>query len=147
MSVLQHHSQMSLMLLVTLVKPVLLPIALFLLLPNVAGLPPAGARIPGFLWLVVDDNGEEKEIKMINKWLIENSQLYKLFRRRYFGWSLPCPWEERDRKWGPNKVDKYFSTFCFEIFRFHIWLIGINRIMDPLIIIRQEYYLGAFDPV
>ena len=49
MSVLQHHSQMSLMLLVTLVKPVLLPIALFLLLPNVAGLPPAGARIPGFL--------------------------------------------------------------------------------------------------
>ena len=145
MSVLQHHSQMSLMLLVTLVKLSLLP--LFLLLPNVAGLPPAGARIPGFLWSCCRWQWGGKEITMINKWLIENSQLYILFRRRYFGRSLPCAWEERDRKWGPKKVDKYFSTFCFEIFRFHIWLIGINRIMDPLIIIRQEYYLGAFDPV
>ena len=50
MYVPETHSQMPLMLLVTLVKLSLLSIALFLLLPNVAGLPPAGARIPGFLW-------------------------------------------------------------------------------------------------
>ena len=74
----------------------------------------------------------KRDQQMID-WRKKNFQLHKLFRRRHLGRSLPCPWEERDRKWGPNKVDKYFSTICFEIFRFHIWLIGINRIMDPLI--------------